>query len=41
MEREIFGRGDDGDVKNVCGNGGEYVRHIKERKMKMNRPSTR
>jgi hypothetical protein len=26
----------DGDVKNVCGNGGEDVRHIKVRKMKMN-----
>jgi hypothetical protein len=25
--------------KNVCGNGGEDVRHIKERKMNMNMPA--
>jgi hypothetical protein len=40
MERELFGRGGDGDVKNVCGSGAEHVRHIKESKMKMNRPAT-
>jgi hypothetical protein len=27
-------------VKNVCGSGAEHVRHIKESKMKMNRPAT-